>query len=90
MYYMILPTEKKRNELIKKFKDKKIEAPFHYIPLHISPMGEKFGYKKGDLPLTESYSSRLIRLPLFPDMTNAQVKEVLEVLKEYFEGENEN
>lgn len=73
MYYLILPTAEKRDELIAYLKNQEIGAPFHYIPLHLSPVGERYGYKKGDLPYTEEYSSRLIRLPLFADMTDEEV-----------------
>ena len=58
---------------------------FHYIPLHTSPMGTKLGYKEGDLPITEEYSTRLLRLPLYPDMTEEELtficNKVCEILK---------
>lgn len=81
MYYMILPTSRHRDEMIQYLKENEILAPFHYIPLHLSPMGEKFGYKSGDLPLTEEFSARLIRLPLYADMSKEEVEEVCKVLK---------
>ena len=56
-------------------------APFHYIPLHISPVGESYGYKKGDLPITEEYSSRLVRLPLYADLKEEEQEEVIKCLK---------
>lgn len=87
MYYVILKNEETRARLIKRFKENEIEAPFHYIPLHISPMGEKFGYKVGDLPITEDYSSRLIRLPLFADLKEEEVDKVIKVLTEFLEEE---
>ena len=76
MFYLILPTAEKRDELIAYLKSKEISAPFHYIPLHLSPVGERYGYKEGDLPYTEEYSSRLIRLPLYADMTKEEVNVV--------------
>lgn len=76
MFYLILPTPEDRDGLIAHLKSKEISAPFHYIPLHTSPVGEKYGYKKGDLPNTEEYSARLIRLPLYADMTEKEVEEV--------------
>lgn len=84
MYYMILPTAEKRDEMIQYLKDNEIMAPFHYIPLHLSPVGEKYGYKKGDLPCTEEYASRLIRLPLYADMKDEEVEKVCKVLKKKF------
>lgn len=88
MYYVILKDSETRGKLIKRFKENEIEAPFHYIPLHMSPMGEKYGYKEGDLPITEEYSSRLIRLPLYADLTTEEVDKVIKVLTEFLDEEN--
>mgnify|MGYP004475497801 CR=1 FL=1 len=85
MYYILLKNENERSKLIKKFKENSIVAPFHYIPLHTSPVGKKYGYKEGDLPLTEEYSSRLLRLPLYPDMSNKEVQDVITVMEEFFD-----
>ena len=82
MYYIILPTEQKRNELIAKLKENGVSAVFHYIPLHTSPMGERLGCKKGDLPVTEEYAGRLLRLPLYADMTEADRNYVVSKVKE--------
>lgn len=82
MYYIILPTEQKRNELIAKLKENGVSAVFHYIPLHTSPMGERLGCKKGDLPVTEEYAGRLLRLPLYADMTEEDRNYVVSEVKE--------
>lgn len=85
MYYIVLPDENIRNELMNKLKEEGILSVFHYIPLHTSPMGTKLGYKEGDLPITEEYSTRLLRLPLYPDMTEEELtficNKVCEILK---------
>lgn len=85
MYYIILKDNETRNNLIKKFRENEIEAPFHYIPLHTSPMGQKYGYKEGDLPVTEEYSSRLIRLPLHAELSDEEVNKVIKILTEFLE-----
>ena len=82
MYYLILNSNKERDELISNLKLKGIIAAFHYIPLHNSPMGKKIGYKEGDLPVTEEYASRLVRLPLWADMSDDEVKFVIDSVKE--------
>jgi len=46
-----------------------INSVFHYVPLHSSPMGESYGYKSGDFPVTESTSNRLVRLPFYTDLS---------------------
>lgn len=54
----------------------------HYIPLHLQPFyKKKFGYKKGDFPITEEYYKRAISLPLFPKMSDKEVKRVIKTLK---------
>ena len=82
MYYIVLPTEKIRNELMDKLKQNGIAATFHYIPLHTSPMGIKLGCKKGDLPVTEEYAGRLLRLPLYADMKEEDMQYVCQKIKE--------
>ncbi len=81
MYYIILPTEKIRNELMDKLKEQGISSVFHYIPLHTSPVGIEMGYKKGDLPKTEEYASRLLRLPLYADMKQEDIEFVCNTIK---------
>ena len=83
MFYLIMPTKEERDNLITFLKEKDIIAPFHYIPLHLSPVGKKYGYKEGDLPLTEEYSSRLIRLPLYADMSEEEVNKVCEEVSNF-------
>ena len=41
------------------------QATFHYVPLHTSPMGKRLGYREGMLPVTETLSARVLRLPLY-------------------------
>ena len=50
---------------------------FHYLPLHLSDMGLKFGGKAGDCPVTEDISDRLVRLPLFYNMTDDEQDRVI-------------
>ncbi len=85
MFFMILRTNEERDDFIKFMKQNEISTPFHYIPLHLSDVGASYGYKKGDLPITEDYSSRLVRLPLYADMTSKEISLVIEKVKEYFD-----
>ena len=82
MFYIVLPTEKTRNNLMTKLKEKGISATFHYIPLHTSPMGQRLGCKKGELPVTEEYAGRLLRLPLYADMKQEEMEFVCKSIKE--------
>jgi dTDP-4-amino-4,6-dideoxygalactose transaminase len=81
MFYILLNSEKERNKLMDKLKEKNILSVFHYLPLHTSPMGKKLGYKKGDLPITENISGRLLRLPMYADL---KVVELDYIMKELY------
>ncbi len=86
LFYIIVKDEKTRNGLLNYLKSQNIGAVFHYIPLHLSPMGKKFGYKEGDLPVTESLSSRLLRLPLFYELTSEDQDRVVDNIAKYLTG----
>ncbi|MBA4384151.1 MAG: dTDP-4-amino-4,6-dideoxygalactose transaminase [Anaerolinea sp.] len=82
MFYLLLPSLEKRTKFISTLKEKGILSVFHYLPLNLSDMGAKFGGKAGDCPVTEDVSDRLVRLPLFYNMTDAeQTRVVEEILK---------
>ena len=68
LYYIVLNDEVTRNRLIQKFREIGIQSIFHYIPLHSSPAGRKYGQVAGPLVVTEDLSSRVLRLPLWIGM----------------------
>ena len=68
MFYLLMPTLEKRNLFIQHLKKNGIMAVFHYLPLHLSEMGKKFGGKIGDCPVTENISDCLVRLPFYNDL----------------------
>jgi len=61
-----------------------ILAVFHYIPLHLSPVGRAMGYTKGQLPNTESISGRLLRLPLYYGLTKNEQDCVISSIIKFF------
>lgn len=73
LFYMLLPSCEHRDKLLQYLNQKGIGAVFHYIPLHSSPMGKKYGYKEGDLPITENVSDTLIRLPIYPSLSSHEI-----------------
>lgn len=79
--FAIRVDKNKRDKIILRLKEAGIEASFHFLPLHTSPMGQKLGYKSGDLPITEAVSASLIRLPIYPELTKPQVDYIIEKLK---------
>ncbi len=85
MYYLLLPSLKVRTDLIAHLKAHGILSVFHYLPLHLSDMGRKFGGKQGDCPVTEDISDRLLRLPFYNDLTDDEQSRVLWAIMQ-FEG----
>jgi len=77
MFYVVLPNSELRDGLIANLKEHGIAAPFHYVPLHTAPVGMSFGYREGDLPVTESLSSRLLRLPFYYDLSQMEQMQVV-------------
>jgi len=65
MFYLIMRDNELRNKMIKGLRDKGISAPFHYVPLHSAPAGQKLGRSIGDMAVTNKVSSTLLRLPLW-------------------------
>ena len=82
MFYLILPSMECRQALIAHLKEQGILSVFHYIPLHSSPMGVKFGAR--DCPVTEDISRRLLRLPFYNDLTEGEQAQIVELINDFF------
>jgi dTDP-4-amino-4,6-dideoxygalactose transaminase len=80
MYYILLAPEIDRQEVLEELKRNKIGAVFHYVPLHSSPAGMRFGRCHGDLSLTTSLSQRLVRLPMWFGLGETQQERIVDVL----------
>jgi dTDP-4-amino-4,6-dideoxygalactose transaminase len=80
MYYLLLPDLESRSRLIDDLKGVGVHAVFHYVPLHTSDAGRRFGRQAGDLTVSEDASARLVRLPLWPGMTNEDVNRVVDAV----------
>ncbi len=83
MFYMLLPNLDLRQKLIMYLRERGIYSVFHYLPLHLSDMGQSFGYSAGDCPVTEQVSDRLIRLPFYNDLTSADQEQVIDTIMEF-------
>jgi dTDP-4-amino-4,6-dideoxygalactose transaminase len=86
MYYLIFPSLRERQAFIAHMKSQGILCVFHYSPLHLSPMGRRFGGKGGDCPITEAVSNRLVRLPFFHDLTAADQDRVIDAIHSFRVG----
>ncbi|GAB4544502.1 MAG: dTDP-4-amino-4,6-dideoxygalactose transaminase [Anaerolineae bacterium] len=83
MFYLLLPSLEQRQALIEHLKERRILSVFHYLPLHLSDMGRRFGGKEGDCPVTEAVSDRLVRLPFYNDLDEADQARVVEAIREF-------
>ena len=82
MYYVLLSPDYDRQAVLEELNRNDINAVFHYVPLHSSPAGQRYGRAQGELSVTNSLSERLIRLPLYVGLTEAQQEEVVGVLEQ--------
>jgi dTDP-4-amino-4,6-dideoxygalactose transaminase len=80
LFYIILPDEEIRDGLMQYLKKENINAVFHYVPLHLSDVGRSMGYKKGQLPITESLSGRLLRLPFYYELTRMEQERIVDYI----------
>ena len=86
LFYVLLPDRRARDGLMAHLNQNGVHAVFHYVPLHASPMGQSYGYHDGDLPVTEDLSGRLLRLPLFYDITAGEQERVVGLVRGFLEG----
>jgi dTDP-4-amino-4,6-dideoxygalactose transaminase len=83
MFYLLLPCTEDRDALIRHLASFGITSVFHYLPLHLSPMGRGFGGREGECPVTEDVSGRLLRLPFYNDISEAEQSEVADALESF-------
>jgi dTDP-4-amino-4,6-dideoxygalactose transaminase len=83
MYYILMPTLELRQNIIAHLKQQRIISVFHYVPLHTSDMGRKYGYNPGDYPVTEDISDRLLRLPFYNTLTEEDQDKVIQAIFDF-------
>ena len=81
MFHLTLPTPDARSRLIQHLKSRGILAVFHYLPLHLSKMGQRWGGRPGDCPVTERISECLVRLPFFTDLSREDQDRVIDAVR---------
>jgi dTDP-4-amino-4,6-dideoxygalactose transaminase len=77
MFYLLMPDLETRQRFIAHMKAQGILCVYHYLPLHLSTMGVKFGGKEGQCPVTERVSDQLVRLPMYNTLTEAEQEQVV-------------
>jgi dTDP-4-amino-4,6-dideoxygalactose transaminase len=80
LYYLMMPSLERRQQLIVHLRQRDISAVFHYLPLHRSTMALRLNPHPASLPVAESAADRLVRLPMYNDMAQSEMNEVIEAL----------
>lgn len=80
MYYVLLAPGTDRQALLQGLKQEQVNSVFHYVPLHSSPAGRRYGRVHGSMTVTDGCSERLLRLPLWVGITDEQQDHVMQVL----------
>ncbi len=83
MFYVLMRSSAQRDELIAHLEKHGILAVFHYLPLHISDMGRRFGGRDGDCPVAEDITTRLVRLPFYNRLSEGEQSDVIAALHSF-------
>lgn len=86
MFYILFNDLETRTKFISFMREKEIMTPFHYIPLHSAPAGQKFGRVATTMNVTNLVSDTLVRLPLYFDLTNDDQERVINTACEFIKG----
>ncbi|PIE22520.1 MAG: dTDP-4-amino-4,6-dideoxygalactose transaminase [Planctomycetota bacterium] len=84
IFYVVCEDAQTRTKLMRFLRQRGIQAPFHYVPLHLSPMGQKHGRLGSSMERTESLWERILRLPLYPELSLRDQIEVISSLHEFY------
>jgi len=83
MCYLLMASQQQRSEVISFLNSRNILSVFHYLPLHLSDMGRRFGVDNAHCPVTEDISGRLVRLPFYTGLTEGDQMRVIEAIHEF-------
>jgi len=83
VFYLLTPDAESRTTMLDQLRAAGVGATFHYIPLHSSVAGQRFGRTPNPCPATDDFASRIVRLPLWPGMTDPQVDRVISAVHDF-------
>lgn len=83
MFYLLTPSSEARAAIIAHLAAREIVSVSHYVPLHLSPMGMACGGKRGDCPVTEDLSERLLRLPFYYDLGDTDLARIVGAVSDF-------
>ncbi|MEQ8961618.1 MAG: DegT/DnrJ/EryC1/StrS family aminotransferase, partial [Coleofasciculus sp. C2-GNP5-27] len=86
VYHLYVVQVERRDACLAYLRDNGVMVQVHYpAPVHFQPCYRNLGYKKGDLPVAEAACGRILSLPMYPELTDNQIRTVVETLKAFFE-----
>lgn len=85
IFYLLAKSSQERNDLLKHLNKHGVNAIFHYIPLHSSPAGQKYGKIGSKLVVTDNISERIVRLPLYYEMTDDDIDNVVQFIYRFYQ-----
>jgi dTDP-4-amino-4,6-dideoxygalactose transaminase len=85
VFYLLLPSANIRERLRRHLERQGIASAPHYVPLHLSEMGRRFGYRPGECPIAETVSERLLRLPLYHGLTESEQEQIIAAVRSFGE-----
>ncbi len=88
MYYIVFENLRKRTDFIDYMKQKNINPVFHYIPLHSSPAGLKYGRTPYEMPITDKIADTLVRLPMFYELSDDDMNFLLKTVRSFLNQYN--
>jgi len=83
-FHLYIVQVEKRKELYDYLRTKNIYAQVHYVPLHLMPYYQQFGFKKGDFPLAEAYYEKCLSLPMYPTLTDEEQDYVIDSIHSFY------
>lgn len=83
LFYLLMPDAETRDRFLAHMRAHQVTAIFHYLPLHLSPMGRRWGGASGDCPVAERISETLVRLPLSPGLSDDEQTRVLDAVRSF-------
>jgi dTDP-4-amino-4,6-dideoxygalactose transaminase len=83
VFYVVMPSLASRQNLIAHLKSQGMLSVFHYLPLHLSDMGQRFGGRQGDCPVTEHLGECLLRLPFYNALSESEQARVIEAMQQF-------
>lgn len=88
VFHLFVIKCERRDELAKHLSDMGVECGVHYpVPIHLQPVyREMYKFAPGSFPISESLSSSLLSLPIFPSLRDAEVKYICEQIVDFYGG----